>query len=324
MNRKKLFECKSGSYLYGTNTPSSDEDYASIFMPNPHDLLGLQKMEYIDNSTKSSSEDRRNSVEDVDDISYSLPRYIHLVIHGNPNLTELLFAPKNIISITSPIYDEIVAMKDKIISNRIIHSFSGFAYAQFKKLTTKSNRYRSLEKGIRFIETRFSKYIQPNSECYAISQVEGEELSKVIEYYKGQKNNIEPFHKGMDIKMIYEKVKYEYDNYGWRVKTDTFEELGFDCKFASHAIRLYMEGIELLTTGSIEFPLKDKQLILDVKNGKYNLAEITKLYNDYEAQIKEIAAKSVLRNSPDFNYVNDWLVKVLSQSIYSEVGSGKQ
>lgn len=316
-NRDTLFKCKSGSHLYGTNTPESDEDFVSVFMPKAVDVLGLQKMEYADESTKSSSDNRRNTKEDVDSINYSLPRYIHLLLHGNPNLTETLFARKDVIIESSSIYDEILSMRNDIISNRVLHSFSGFAYAQFKKLTTKSNRYTSLEKGLKFIESKYAEYIKENK-VYPLTQKEGEELSRIVEYYKGQKNNVEPFHKGMGIRMIYEKIKHEYENYGWRVKTDTFLELGIDCKFASHAIRLYVEGTELMKTGKIEYPLKEKDLILDIKYGKYDLKAITELYNEYENKAKEAAKISILRKAPDFNKVNGWLIKTLKEAISKE------
>jgi uncharacterized protein len=92
MERKVIFRCKIGSHLYGLNRPDSDLDYFEVFIPTSEDLLGLQKCEIVNNSTKSSAEDRRNTEDDVDDVSYSLPRFMNLVLANNPNIVEVLFA----------------------------------------------------------------------------------------------------------------------------------------------------------------------------------------------------------------------------------------
>ena len=63
------------------------------------------------------------------------------------------------------------------------------------------------------------------------------------------------FHKGLPLKVIYEKIVSEYERYGWRVKTDSFATLGYDTKFASHTIRLLHEGAQLLLNGYLEFPI---------------------------------------------------------------------
>ena len=74
-DHKLLYRVESGSQLYGTSTPESDVDYSTVFMPTAYDLFSLQKCEYINDSTKSPSQDRRNTSDDIDDQQYSLQRY---------------------------------------------------------------------------------------------------------------------------------------------------------------------------------------------------------------------------------------------------------
>jgi predicted nucleotidyltransferase len=91
-NHKILYQVESGSQLYGTTMPDSDVDYSSVFMPTAHDLFSLQKCEYINDSTKSSAEERRNTAEDIDNQKYSLQRFMHLVMHGTPTSWRFFFA----------------------------------------------------------------------------------------------------------------------------------------------------------------------------------------------------------------------------------------
>ena len=311
---KMLFKVRVGSFLYGLNTPTSDEDYMSIIMPNPRDVLGLQKLEEIDNSTKSSAEDRRNTEEDVDDKHYTLPRYLNLFMNGNPEKTEVLFAePKNIL-FTSPEMQFLFDNRDKILSKRVLHSFSGFAHAQKSKLIVKKERYFSLIVAAEWMDNNISKdRLKLDNQENQITIEEADLLNKTVKYYKGAKNNVESFHKGMSPKMIYEKLVSERDNYGWRVHTETFNTLFYDIKYGYHLLRLLDECIQLLQNGEIVYPFSGKAYddIMSIRNGLVNYDELMKMYLEYEAAIEPFKDSTALREKPDFNFANDWLVETL-------------
>lgn len=234
---KTIFRCRVGSYLYGFNRPNSDVDYFSVFIPRSDYLLGLKTVNEVDRSTKSSAATHRNTADDVDDKSYALPKFLHLTLQNNPNIVEVFFATPNAILTLEPEMGELIENRDKLLSQRVFHTFTGYAFSQKKKLTVKSERYNSLVEGVEILETVYSKEILSDS-TYAISEKEAESLNEKLKYYKGRKQNCESFHRGMSLKMIYERLIEERDNYGWRVKTDTFEELGYDC---------YREDTEFLT-----------------------------------------------------------------------------
>jgi predicted nucleotidyltransferase len=311
---KLLFKVRVGSFLYGLNTPSSDEDYMSVIMPSPKDLLGLQKLEEIDNSSKSSAAGRRNTEEDVDDKQYTLPRYLNLFMNGNPEKTEVLFAePKNIL-VTSPEMQFLFDNREKIISKRVLHSFSGFAHAQKSKLIVKKERYFSLIAAVEWIEKNISKErLGVDNQTTSLTEVESDILNKTVKYYKGSKNNVESFHKGMAPKMIYEKLISERDNYGWRVHTETFNRLFYDVKFGYHLVRLLSECRQLLETGKITYPFTGKAFndIMRIRNGEVSYEELMEMYISYEEAIKPFETSNVLRDKPDFNFVNDWLIETL-------------
>ena len=311
-DREIVFKCRTGSHLYGLNTPQSDVDFMSVIMPLPKDLLGLQQLEEIDNSTKSSSENRRNTADDIDDHQYTLLRFVHLIMHANPEKTESLFAePKNI-ELIEPEVQFLINNRDKLISKRVLHSFSGFAYSQKSKLIVKKERFGSLCETVDFMEKTFSvDRLTTNSND--LTDEEAANLNKMLKHYKGSKNNCESFHTGLSPKMIHERLVSERDNYGWRVKTKTFEKLGLDVKFAYHVLRLLIETIQLVNTGEIKYPFtgRDYDLIMSIRNGEMNYDQIMKVYEEHEKIIESIKHKNVLREKPDFNFVNDWLVETI-------------
>ncbi len=310
MEHKLLFRVKTGSQLYGLQTPTSDTDYNSVIMPLPRDVLGLQVLEEIDMSTKNSSENRRNTQDDIDDKLFTLPRFVHLVLHGNPEKTEMLFAePKNIEFIT-PEIQFLINNKSKIISNRVLHSFSGFAHSQKSKLIVKKERFGSLCETADYMKKTFSNE-RLTTNLNDLTQEESDVLNTMLKHYKGSKNNCESFHKGLSVKMIYDKLVSERDNYGWRVRTDSFEKLGFDLKFAYHLIRLLDECRQLVETGTITYPFSGtaKKDIMSIRNGEISYDDLMKMYEDYEGKIDLAKSNNVLPDKPDFNFVNDWLIK---------------
>lgn len=309
-----LFKVKVGSKLYGLNTPSSDEDYMSIIMPSPKDVLGLQKLEEIDNSTKKSNIDRRNTKEDIDDKQYTLPRYLNLFMNGNPEKTEVLFAEQKNIIINSPEIKYLFDNRDKILSKRVLHSFSGFAHSQKSKLIVKRDRYNSLIDAVKWIKENISQErLQTDIQENSLTDKESDTLNKIVKYYKGSKNNVESFHKGMAPKMIYEKLISERDNYGWRVKTDTFETLGYDIKFGYHLVRLLDECRQLFENGEIQYPFSGKAYddIMSIREGKVSYNKLMEMYVEYESAIEQFKGSNKLRDKPDFNWANDWLVETL-------------
>lgn len=312
MNRKILYKVKTGSHLYGTMTPTSDTDYSSVFLPTAEDILSLQKCDYIDDSTKNSSDNRRNNEEDIDDHKYSIGRYLHLLLQGNPSITEMLFARE-----PEEIDERFYFLKNnysRFISLRVYDSFTGFAISQKKKLEYKSKRFHELEEALHYLE---SYHFDKVENKIPMDEQLAECLNHILKNYKGDKHNVERFHKGLPTALIYEKIKSEYETYGWRVKTDTFELLGYDVKFGSHAIRLLHEGQEILRTGKLDFPITGKAYedIMKIRRGEVDLEEFYSIFATYESANRKAKEESILPEKADWKLANSWLVDLLKESI---------
>ena len=89
-------------------------------------------------------------------------------------------------------------------------------------------------------------------------------------------------------------------------------EHGMDFKFMSHTLRLICEGEELLTTGDLKFPPKERDLIMKIKRGEINPREVMEIIDEREANLEELhkEGNSVLPNNPNFNAVNDMVIGI--------------
>lgn len=85
---------------------------------------------------------------------------------------------------------------------------------------------------------------------------------------------------------------------------------GFDTKYAMHILRLGWQGIELLTTGELTLPLPEpiRSHILQVREGKFILAEVDAEAEDYERQLSELLTTSPLPEQPDRAQIEAWML----------------
>lgn len=98
-------------------------------------------------------------------------------------------------------------------------------------------------------------------------------------------------------------------------RPDLVEKYGFDTKYAMHAVRLGLQGIELLTKQTLTLPLVgvDKSVLLDIRNGMQTLKWVTDYIQFLEGVLKELIHVSPLQERPDVQSVEEWMVRVYWQ-----------
>jgi hypothetical protein len=86
-------------------------------------------------------------------------------------------------------------------------------------------------------------------------------------------------------------------------------QFGYDTKFAMHALRLGIQGVEYLQTGRISLPIPEPGLaaLREVRRGEWELARVLDWTARLEATLEELAETSPLPAEPDLTWVNDWL-----------------
>ena len=301
MNKRKisyklLLLTKSGSHLYGTNTPESDEDYLGVFIPlDLKYYLGFHKIEEVDLSIKDKDENGKNTKEAVDIKLYDLRKFIQLASQNNPNIVELLFAHTN---------KEAIIFKDKdfkvfennvdlFLSQRVQLAFLGYAKSQLKKGRQKPQNYNNLIKFKKFLEN-----LLKNGKENDVLGAYKNELLKLGFKTKDKDKFIQvsnlTFPLNFYIKKVLRMVNEKLQSASHRAKS--WETIKYDSKFFMHLFRLIEEGTMLIKERKLEFPLRNKEFLIKVRNGKFTLEELEKMVdekvNEFEIIVNPLPKKS--------------------------------
>lgn len=93
-------------------------------------------------------------------------------------------------------------------------------------------------------------------------------------------------------------------------------QFGFDCKNASHLIRLLRMGIEMLETGKLNVYRKhDSKELIDIKKGKWTLERVVEESEKLFDELEIAAAKSCLPEEPDRERANKVLELIITNNI---------
>ena len=109
-----------GSHAYGTNTPESDVDIRGVFIQPLEHALKYGWIEQIS--------DEKNDIT-----FYELGRFMQLLQGNNPNILEMIAAPKDCIKIIKPEFEVITSQKEHFLTKRVRWTFAGYAIDQIQK-----------------------------------------------------------------------------------------------------------------------------------------------------------------------------------------------
>jgi hypothetical protein len=92
-------------------------------------------------------------------------------------------------------------------------------------------------------------------------------------------------------------------------RPELVREHGYDTKFAMHALRLGLQGVELLTTGRISLPVPEpgRTFLRAVRRGEVPLPEVLDAVADAEQQLIALGTSSGVPPEPDRAWVDGWL-----------------
>ena len=115
-----VFRCVIGSRAYGLENDQSDTDYRGIFLP-PADLhwslYGVPD---------------QLEIHETQEHYWELQRFLVLALKANPNVLECLYSP--LVESSTPLIDELLAMKSIFLSRLVYQTYNGYVMSQFKKM----------------------------------------------------------------------------------------------------------------------------------------------------------------------------------------------
>jgi len=304
MEKNIIVKMKFGSHLYGTNTPQSDTDYKGVYLPSLREVYTGKYKEHISYNTNTGS-DEKNSKEDIDYEVYSLHYFLELACAGKTVAIDMIHAPKEMILISSPIWEAIQANRIKIYSKNL-KAFVGYARTQAAKYGIKGSRLNQAARVIEFLSSQNQK-LRIN-EIWDILP-EGEHISKSVDVMGVNIYQVcgKKFQGTANIGHCLPSLHKYHKEYGARAVMASNNE-GIDWKAVSHALRAAFQVKEMLTTHDLIFPLKDREYLLQVKQGKFDFKKEVGPRLDKEIEELEIlAVSSDLPEKADRLFWDDFL-----------------
>lgn len=98
------------------------------------------------------------------------------------------------------------------------------------------------------------------------------------------------------------------------------EKFGYDCKNASHLIRLLRQGIEFLTDGELYVQRHDATELLAIKRGEWELARVKAEAEKLFERAQNAYVASTLPAKPDRDRVERLCVEVITETLREREG----
>jgi hypothetical protein len=325
----KIIEVKFGSHLYGTDTPNSDLDLKAIYLPTAEEIC-LHSYKKTITTSRPKQQYERNHKDDVDIEIFSLDRFLELLVQGQTVALDFLFADGDrsytfSTGIGLVIMDQLYENRKEFL-NKNINAFVGYAKQQAAKYGQKGFRVHALRESLTWLskypENAKLEHIEEVAIQHWIDKTKNEHI--LITMCKGPNGILTPHLEICDkkypihatVKYVKQQVQRRFDEYGQRALKAEKNE-GVDWKALSHAVRVNNQAQELLETGHITFPRPDRELLLAIKTGQMDYKEVAELIENGLVQLEASKQKSTLRESPNVDWVNDFVY-----SIYSEIVKG--
>ncbi|NLS91619.1 MAG: nucleotidyltransferase domain-containing protein [Planctomycetaceae bacterium] len=115
-----IYRCVVGSRAYGLDHSESDTDRRGIYVP-PADLHW---------SLYGVPEQLEN--DESQEVYWEVQKFLVLALKANPNVLECLFTP--FVELTTPLSEELLAMRTAFLSRMVYQTYNGYVMSQFKPM----------------------------------------------------------------------------------------------------------------------------------------------------------------------------------------------
>lgn len=122
---RTIYMTRHGSHAYGTNTPTSDLDLRGIAIAPKEYYLGFH-----------NRFEQAESKGDPDLVIFDIKKFFHLAADCNPNALEIIFTDPSDHLHVSLVMQKLLDNRHKFLSQRVKHTFQGYAHAQMKRILT--------------------------------------------------------------------------------------------------------------------------------------------------------------------------------------------
>lgn len=143
------YEVYMGSAAYGCSSDTSDIDVYGWAIP-PKNLIfphlqgeiegfgpkGQRFKEYEEHGIMDKNA-AGGEGKNYDYKIYNITRFFNLVMGNNPNMVDSLFVPERCVLFQTPLGQHVRENRHIFLSQKVVHTFRGYAYQQLHKIRTK-------------------------------------------------------------------------------------------------------------------------------------------------------------------------------------------
>lgn len=299
---RTIFITAAGSHLYGTNIATSDYDYKGVAIATKDYYFGyLKKFEQLERKVQNG--------HPHDLTITALWKFVNLAADCNPNVVELLYADESKIVHMDRFGEELVNIRDRFITKKARHTFSGYAHGQLKRI--KSHR---------------SWLLNPPKEKPTRQQFGLSETSKVSKSELGAFDAL--MNEGKQVEMTeeiltlflrekqYAAAKGNWDKYQkWKqerneARAELEAKFGYDTKHAMHLVRLMRMCKEILSTGKVIVCRPDAEELLSIRYGAWEYDRLIEQAEKLDEECGLLYETSMLKYEPDRVWLDEWLVDI--------------
>lgn len=115
-----IYRCVMGSRAYGLDTEESDTDLRGIYLA-PAELHWS-----LYGAPEQFEDDGQQACY------WELQKFLTMALKANPNILECLWSP--LVQKAGPVAEELLAVRQKFLSQMVFQTFNGYALSQFKKI----------------------------------------------------------------------------------------------------------------------------------------------------------------------------------------------
>lgn len=278
----------AGSHGYGLNHLRSDIDYRGVFIASKKYYLGFDRIEQKDSGWDETGifpflDGNRDTA------IYELKKVIQLLAAANPNVLELLWLSHY--PILTEVGQHLINHRQLFLSQKVKHTYSGYAFAQIKKMETHRKwllnppqkkplpedfgtqdalltkdelnafleyLYNLVRGKIEFLESAEQLYHLLTADIDFKGMLKQYPLTdETLAYTQQLTNSRSDFIRLLQKSQKYQVALREWQAYqSWQrnrnpVRAEMERRSGYDLKHGMHCIRLLRSGLEILRQGKV-------------------------------------------------------------------------
>lgn len=304
-----IYLTKHGSYAYGTNIESSDQDFKGVAIPPLEYFLGYaQKFEQAES-------------HQPDLVIYDIRKFFKLAADCNPSIIEVLFTDECDHLINSTAGVTLLVKRQLFLSKKAKFTFSGYAISQLKRIETHRRwllnppTHQPMRGEFNLLEIRPIAKEQLGAAEAAIRQELN--LESGLPAWEVQANAARQL--GYDenfIDYIQREQRYRTAAAEWKqfetwkaernqARAELERKFGYDTKHAMHLVRLMRMCREILTTGKVNVKRPDAKELLEIRAGAWTYATLMEWAEAQDKELNELYETSnVLPRSPNLQQLD--------------------